>query len=290
MVIVTFLQGCPWGKSDTEISEQEIRAVLNCSAGVFVSYNRSANIETDLRTKIEAGVKADDAVHGYIFELLPPADRLKGYELYLQCIRQPADPNGIDPRLYAAVERSQYLWDSFDEAERLHDAVPLGEADKFAAMAASLKSISDADFNAKSKLKKYDRQALMYFLAAEVLVRSGTSAEDLAGRAVDYSMNAYQAARQEREIYKALIRKGANPVESEWLQSIDVRETILNRLADAQAQLGFLSKDPHYFSELNETLKLLGCEYIVKYRMAQDAMYVRIPEPVQMTACTGGKT
>src|SRR5439155_24743298 len=90
---------------------------------------------------------------------------------------------------------------------------------------------------------------------------------------------AYDSAQHTRSLYDALIAGGANGSEGEWLQSVEVRETVLNRLADAQAQIGYLTREARYFGELEETLALLGCDYIRKYRTAADPMYARIPTP-----------
>ena len=68
--------------------DPQLRVVMNCSAGVLASYKTAAEVASDLRTKISLGVNVEDAAKGYIFEQLPPADRLAGYDKYLACVKE----------------------------------------------------------------------------------------------------------------------------------------------------------------------------------------------------------
>lgn len=281
LALLAFASGCSWNVA--EKNEDPVRRILGCSAGVLLSYNVSADVGTDLRSKIGAGAGANEAVRGYIFALLPEQQRLEGYKLYLACMEQPADASAVHARLFPLIERSQHLWDNFVEAQLIGTAIPLGEADRYAQVAGSLKALSEEGFNRRSALKRSDREALMFFLAAEILVRSRERSPELAAKARQHSQDAYGAALHTRSLYDAFVKNPGG--EGDWAQWVDVRETVLNRLADAQAQMAFLTGETKYLKELDGTLELLPCGYFRKYRTAEDPMYRRIPVPRRIRHC-----
>jgi hypothetical protein len=67
--------------------DPKLQAMMECSAGVLAGYKTAAEVGSDLKTKISLGVNVEDAVKGYIFEVLPAQDRLKGYQEYLGCMK-----------------------------------------------------------------------------------------------------------------------------------------------------------------------------------------------------------
>ncbi len=78
----------PGQKTETAARDDpHLQIVMNCSAGVLANYKTSAEVESDLKSKLSLGIDVEDAVRGYIFGVLPESDRLKGYEQYLGCVK-----------------------------------------------------------------------------------------------------------------------------------------------------------------------------------------------------------
>jgi len=265
--------------------DPEERIVFACTAGLVRSTKGSVDVEADLKNrKLKSGLSWDETVRGYVFEALPEKDRLEALKLYYQCRdKYKREVAGLPLELVPLVHQSQYLWNRFAEAEKLDKPLPSAQAEGFALAGAAFRGVRDEGFDAKARIVKNDRQAIMYFLASEVILRS-PDARAFQARAGEYAKQSYEAVRAARAAYQELQASTTDAGVLAWLRERDVRSVLLNRAADVLAQLSYVTASAQYAGMLDATLGELPCDYINLY-MARDLMYRRIATPRRFADC-----
>lgn len=293
VIALAFLAGCVHRTIDRE--DPNVRAIIGCGAGVLSKYGVSADLQGDLgkavstgKINVKAGFAVEDWMKTYIFEQLPEKDRLGGYKEYLKCYekRSTETPTGLHSRLLKTKEESQRLWNEFTEAEKLGHHFASTRADAYAITAASFKNMSEEGFNLKSQVVKNDRQALMYFIAAEIIIRSGEKSPQLRTQALEYAEAGNSAARAAREVYEKMLMGALKPDEAQWLESEQVNLVTLDRLAEGYAQLYYLEKGQQHLKALRDTLSLLPCDYIANYKLRDEPVYKRIGSSERLQECS----
>lgn len=271
-----------------------VAAMFACSAGIVSKYKLSGSIESDLekavlnkKLNLKVESEVEDWLKGYIFERVTEANALEAYRLYLDCYKneRKRQDAGLDSRLIPIKERTQFLWNKYDEAIKYGHRLTLSDAEQYAVVAASLAGLNEVDLDHKNNIIKFDRQSLMYFLAAEIIISQENNSDFVANRstAIDYSSRALGAARATERHYQLLINSAASVADTDWLTRQNIRMVVLDRLAQSQAQqlhLGIGS-----VVQVNRALELLPCDYIARYGFANDRVYTRIQTPARFTQC-----
>lgn len=303
IIMAVIVMSCAPLKPMQEIKNADpdlIPIITGCTAGILSNYKLQADVNFDLNKavkekKLSIGITSEvnDWVKGYIFEKIPSNDALEAYKLYLECYgaeRKRFENErqvGIDPKISKLKEESQHLWNEWEENNKYARHLFVNESKKYAMVGINLKNINGSDLmNTKSRIMKYDREALIFFIASEIIIRSKDTSdyESYIKDALEYSENSVSAAQSAREEYKSMIQKEITPNEREWLTREDIDLVTLDRLSESLAQIIFLGKQ-EYSGKIDETLKFLPCNYIRNYKFIDNIVYKRIGIPKRIVEC-----
>jgi len=135
----------------------------------------------------------------------------------------------------------------------------------------------------KTKIMKNDRAALMYFIAAEIYIRTNSGLD----RSREIATDSLHAASAGLNFYNQLITSNPNAQERAWLQREEVNYVLLDRLSESLAQLIYLnvSQTVEYKKKLEETLRTLPCSYINNNKLTEEKVYERIIKPERFDDC-----
>jgi len=274
-----------------------LRAVFACTAGLVSGAKGEAALQGDMKKaaaegKVDLSVRAsvDDWIRGYILEVLPPEDRLKGFELYQSCMRNPPDPGAaeVHPSLESLRAKSTKLYTNWEEAKKLGSPLGVADSDRYALTGKALKDLDYSVLDAKNRYIALDRAALMYFLAGEILLAPENALErkQFDDRLLDYSDNSLDLATRAEHELSSILAGELNDETVEWLNRSEARAITLDRLAECQAQAIFVGRDD-LRDDLDITLGQIPCDYIRRYKIAGNVVYQRIAAPRRFLQCSG---
>lgn len=193
-------------------------------------------------------------------------------------------PIGLDAKFLKLKEESQNLWHDWSE---LGDRLSAAESGKYLALGNSLSNIDDASLNQKTQILKYDRASLMFLLASEIVISSGAKQPDLIESAILTSKKSVRASDSGIAIYNKVIGRGPTQEEREWVIREQPNLVLIQRRAEALAQLAYLlpNEGGEYKKKLEDSLSALSCDYVQKYKLGEQKQFLRIGTPQTIARC-----
>ena len=291
IAVVTFLLGsiaCGTRGTLSQHEKETLDIVILCSAGFDAGLRAALHgAITEGKVKLDIGGAVDKFVHGYIFENLTEGNRVRAFEIYDKCVARERIARRIpliDPQFDELRERTQSLWDEYAENRRLRKAIPISDADKYAAMGQSLKFMAAGDLEAKNGVMKTQRQAIMYSIAVEIIVTSPHKTPSESAKALIYAQEAYAAAKATRDLRMDMQR--LFPTQYwDWENREHIDYLSIANVSDALIQLIYLRNEPRDRMELEDTLRQLPCDFIQSKKLAAEPMYRRNYSPRRFTEC-----
>jgi len=287
--------GCQTGERLVDKKSPEVKAILGCTAGALSNYKLAGSLESDLdkvisekKLNLSSSLEINDWVKGYIFEKVPSSDALEAYKLYLGCYEKEIKRlnAGYDPDLTPFIASTENLWKKWDEAIKYGLTLETPEAETYALEGKRLSQLDDKKLDSRNKILKYDKEALMYFVAGEIIVRQQNEADRRANanKALEYSSKCVAASSSARQSYSEMVEGNISEIEKEWIVREEVNLVTHDRLAECYAQRVYVGNNTARAS-LSETLSKLPCSYINKYKFSENVIYKRIGIPQEIASC-----
>jgi hypothetical protein len=296
VTIVAALLGCSSAPKpgDEGTVNQVIRA---CSAGITAGRTENFQLSAAFLNALKTGqvgvagaAGLDSWIHGYIFEHLPPDQREKAYEEYLNCRKQmTAEQDAyIDPPLVPLKEHSQTLWNDYAEALRLQQKIPVSRAAAYRNMGDALHALDSAQLNLKSEVMRREREALMYNISAAILADAAYLNQIERKAAIGDTDAAIQASRLATAALSELLKSSSAVIFGEWVSRQKMETLTESRLADALALRYYLTGDRTSLVKLNSALASLPCDFVQDEKLLEDPIYARLkPAPPRLQQCAG---
>lgn len=295
MILISVISGCATTERIVDKKTPEVKALLGCTAGALSSYKIEGSLESDLdkavsekKLNLSSSVEINDWVKGYIFEKIPQTDALEAYKLYLGCyekeiIRHSA---GYDPQLIPFIASTENLWKKWDEAIKYNHPLEITKAEAYALEGKRLNQLNEEELDAKNNILKYDKEALMYFLAGEIIARNENASDRKLyfDQAVEYSNKCITAGKSGQEWYLKMVQGNISEKEKEWIEREEINMVTKDRLAECYAQSAFFGNKSAR-TKLSNTLAKLPCSYIKKYQFLENIVYKRIGLPQEIVSC-----
>lgn len=263
------------GASDrvNPIDPRLVESVVTCAG--TIATEKGVKIDTTaLRERmseksgasLSASARLDVVIRTELLEKLAEGDRLEGLKLYQACMKE--REHSSPPALLDAISKSQDVWNLYDaEVIRTHGQLPPSKADEAIAVGRQLEALDDMKLSLKEKIVKYDREALMYLIATEILVTAADSAS--LRKASQTSLEGVKLARQGR----AFLKKGLDtptPEFTTWAKEKKMDTTTAERLLETLAQAHYMRPSTELENEVKSVLDDLPCDYVVTRKLREE--------------------